>query len=533
MKKFVLVMMALVLLGAGSLFGYQFARQHAFWEIRDQLGLASEDEARIAVHAEGEVESKSLEDVERAAASFNSFAQERMGSALHRPVELFVSGEEASYRRVLEREFSLTPEESAQVAAISGGWSGGSTHITAVNASAGVMSTYGDRYNTTGHELFHQLQHELSHGNDVDERALFWLEEGTADYVGAALAEVLGGKPLWKWQLDVKASLLRADTLVKPEALQHCSFEQRKGLMDKSLHSYQVADLMTGYLLERFPQEQRLGLIAKYFRSLADSGDGETAFKETFGMELAAFLQEYHSWWTSFRHQPAVFHYELGENLSSDSAEAIEREINAAQEWLTSSLGSRIRGEYRVFLADDEAEMAKALVSYTELEKSKAHNMAASSLCVENGGVLIVNGAHLKESRQRAFSLGILVMRTYEGQVLGAAKEHGYAWLLHGAAYLTGISRQAAVSGYEVKDYIRTARETVRGRNLPRAEVLQNEEDYKRAVEKYGEKEIAAVTELAVYELIRNYGWGSFAVYLQETAKTKDGGLAYRKIYGR
>ena len=531
MKKIVLILMALMLLGAGSLFGYHFARQHAIWELRDELGLASEDEGKISVHAEGNVEARSLADVERAAAVFNDFAQREMGSALHRPVELFVSGEEASYRTVLEREFSLTQEEAAQVAAISGGWSGGSTHITAVNANAGVMSTYGDRYNTTGHELFHQLQHELSHGRDVDEKALFWLEEGTADYVGASLSESLGGKPLWKWQLDVKAALLRAESMVKPESLQHCSFEQRKSLMDKSYHSYQVADLMTGYLLERFPQEQRLSLIARYFKALADREAGEEAFREAFGLELSDFLQEYSNWWSSFRRQPAVFVYEAGEAMSLERAEAVKEEIKASQEWLAASMGSQLRGEYRVYLSGNEAEMAEALARYTELDEAKAKAMSSSSLCVENGGVLIVNGTHLGEARQRAFSLGILVMRTYEGQVLGNAKSAGYAWLLHGAAYLAGISRQAAVSGYGVKDYIRTARETVRGRNLPRAESLQNEDEYKRAVEKYGEKEIAALTELAAYELVRVHGWSSFVRYLQETAKSKDGGQAFRRVY--
>ena len=156
----------------------------------------------------------------------------------------------------LEKELAIVPEERwfvgvslaglfgvwsaarmrlfTRVAAISGGWAGGSAHITAVNASAGVMTTFGDRYNTTGHELFHQLQHELSHGKDVDERSLFWLEEGSADYIGAALADSLGGKPLWKWQLDVKAALLRARSTVKPTALQHCDFEQHKKLISST-----------------------------------------------------------------------------------------------------------------------------------------------------------------------------------------------------------------------------------------------------------------------------------------------------------
>ena len=75
------------------------------------------------------------------------------------------------------------------MAAISGGWSGGSLHVTAVNAKAGVMDGHSDRYATTAHEPFHQLQYEMSHGRDTDKTALFWLEEGSADYVGAMMAE--------------------------------------------------------------------------------------------------------------------------------------------------------------------------------------------------------------------------------------------------------------------------------------------------------------------------------------------------------
>ena len=530
MKKIALGLMVLMLLVAGSIFGYHFARQNSLWEIGDQLGLVSAKDAKIFVQGEGAVDKGSLKDVEKAATSFNGFVQEKMGAAIRRPVELYVAGEEASYRTVLEREFGLTAEEAAKVASVSGGWSGGSSHITAINAGAGVMSTYGDRYNTAGHELFHQLQHELSHGKDAEESSLFWLEEGSADYVGAALSEALGGKPLWKWQADVKAILVRAEHTVKPESLQHCSFETRKMLMGKEYHTYQVADLMTICLLQRFPEEKRLPLLAEYFRALAESDDGETAFRQVFGLELAVFLTEYKSWWQNFVRQPVAFFY-LGESQESGNDHAVRRELETVKDWLGRNLGSQLKGEYQVVLAPDEHVMAEALEKYTELPGSEAKHMAERSLCIENGGLLVLNAGHLQEAQQRAFSMGMLIMRTYERQVLGSNRETGNAWFLHGAAYLAGVTRQAEVSGYKVEDYIRTARDNVRGRNLPRAAELRSEEDYRRAVEKYGEKEIASLTELAAYELINQHGWGSFARYLQETAKSKDGGQAFRRVY--
>ena len=532
MKKIVLLLMAMVLLGAGSLLGYQFARQDVLWQIGNQLGLVSETEGRILVQGEGKLEEARLKDVEKAAAAFNPFVREHLGACLRHSVELYVAEGEASYCTVLEREFGLSEEEAAQVASISGGWSGGSSHITAINAGAGVMSTYGDRYNTTGHELFHQLQHELSNGKDVEESSLFWLEEGTADYVGASLSEHLGGKPLWKWQSDVKAALIRAESTVKPESLQHCSFETRKKLMGKEYHTYQVADLMTDYLLHRFPEERRLPLLAEYFRVLSETENGEIAFHKVFGLEISAFLEEYKSWWQYFVRQPAVFYYHREES-ECDNAQAIITEMKAAQVWLSRNMGSQLKGEYQVVLSPSEEAMSEALVKYTEISPREANEMAKRSLCIENGGLLVLNAEHLQESQQRAFSLGLLIMRTYERQMLGNSQEIGYAWLLHGAAYLAGVSRQAEVSGYGVEDYIRTARENVRGRNLPRAVDLQNEKEYNRAVEKYGEKEISSLTEVAVYEMVNSHGWSSFARYLQEAAKSKDGGSAFKNIYGK
>ena len=208
-------------------------------------------------------------------------------------------------------------------------------------------------------------------------------------------------------------------------------------------------------------------------------------------------------------------------------------ELEASQAWLQRNLGGQLTGEYQVVLTEDVSSMTKALAEYTELPQEKAESLAAHSLCVENGGLLVLNAGNLQNEQQRAFSLGMLVMRTYEGQVLADAKGCGYAWLIHGAAYLAGTSRQSAVSGYAVADFMRSNRKKLEGLNLPRAEYLQSEEDFRKAVEKYGDENITALTELAAYDLIKAHGWGSFANYLQETALTRDGVKAFKAVYGR
>ena len=200
MKKFFALVLLALLLGAG------WAGYHApdllpqAQRLADDL-LSHFEHDDGAIHVEGS--GAALADVQKAAAAFDGLTQEKLGVTRRHSVRVYVAASDADYRRILREEFSLSDEEAGQVAAISGGWSGGSLHVTAVNAKAGVMDGHSDRYATTAHELFHQLQYEMSHGRDTDKTALFWLEEGSADYVGAMMAEKLGARTLARWQQGV------------------------------------------------------------------------------------------------------------------------------------------------------------------------------------------------------------------------------------------------------------------------------------------------------------------------------------------
>lgn len=242
MKKLFALVLVAVLLGAG------WAGYHApdllpqAQRLADDL-LSHFEHDDGAIHVEGS--GAALADVQKAAAAFDGLTQEKLGVTRRHSVRVYVAASDADYRRILREEFSLSDEEAGQVAAISGGWSGGSLHVTAVNAKAGVMDGHSDRYATTAHELFHQLQYEMSHGRDTDKTALFWLEEGSADYVGAMMAEKLGARTLARWQQGVLDDLLGAPHPARPDQLIHLEFEERKAIMAKEYHAYAMADMMT------------------------------------------------------------------------------------------------------------------------------------------------------------------------------------------------------------------------------------------------------------------------------------------------
>ena len=204
----------------------------------------------IDVHAAGDVAPDMMQDVETAVQLFSDDAA-RSGAPLLHHVDVYVAATQDDYISVLTNQFEQSAEDAAKIAEVSGGWTGGRKGLTALNGAAGVMDDTSDRKSTTAHELFHQLQFELSDGNDTNEEALFWLEEGAADYVGARIAEQAKGKTLRKWELDTLYDLRMAESTVKPESLAHCNLEQRMALMDKKYHTYQMADAMTICLMQQ------------------------------------------------------------------------------------------------------------------------------------------------------------------------------------------------------------------------------------------------------------------------------------------
>ena len=362
MKKFVFVVLML-LVGAG------WAGFHAPELLPQAQRLADDALSHFerddgAIHVEGS--GAALPDVKKAASAFDGLTQEKLGAVRHHSVRVFVATSDADYRRILKEEFSLSDEEAQEVAAISGGWSGGRLHVTAVNAKAGVMDSHSDRYATTAHELFHQLQYELSRGRDTDKEALFWLEEGSADYVGAMMAEHLGGRKLARWQNDVLDNLLGAPHAARPDQLIHLEFAERKAIMAKEYHAYEMADMMTVQLLARFPEEQRGQRLAAYFTALGEGKSGEEAFAQTFGLTLDDFLQEFAAWWQAQKSEPAKIQIEACEGVADGQVDSYAAEAEAVQSLLQRRFGQTLRGSYTLVLASGKEELAQAVRSSAE-----------------------------------------------------------------------------------------------------------------------------------------------------------------------
>ena len=536
MRKFVALLLGITLLGLGVLVGLWLSGSWFAYDVGNQLGLVERGPAQVEIFTEGSLPEASLQDVRRTAAVFSGLMEQELGAPLTHPVRLYVAAGEKDYQAVLEREFNLQPQEARRVAGISGGWSGGSRHLTAINAGAGVMVSPTDRRSTTAHELFHQLQYELSNGHDTDREALFWLEEGTADYIGALVAEKLGGQPLNKWLQDSQLDVLLAARPVEPERLLHCTMEERQELMGKEYHTYQVAGVMTNYLLSHLPREQRLPAVAAYFRALADRQGGEQAFRQAFGLGLDVFLQDYKEWWAAFSQRPAVFHCLAWEGVTEERKSALEKQLQETQAELARKFGDGrvIRGEFQVVLAADEQGLAAAALKHCDLAPARARELAERSLGIENGSTLLINTQRLDDERQRSMSVGILLTRTLEGQYLGrGGQRQDIAWLSRGMSHVFGINSYLAREGRNTGKYYGALRRELRGYVLPELDSLLSDKAYSEAAADYGAERVSNFTELAAYELVDRYGWKSFARWLEETRRSRNAEAAFQQVYGQ
>lgn len=414
MKKAIAALFLMILLGVASAFVY-----HELTTPQTPQG--------IDVHAAGDVAPDMMQDVKTAVQLFEQDAA-RSGAPLIHHVDVYVAATQDDYISVLTNQFEQSAEDAAKIAEVSGGWTGGRKGLTALNGAAGVMDDTSDRKSTTAHELFHQLQFELSDGNDTDEKALFWMEEGAADYVGARIAEQAKGKTLRKWELDTLYDLRMAESTVKPESLAHCTLQQRMALMDKKYHTYQMADAMVICLMQQ-QKGKELSSLLQYFRLLKDHPDGEEAFEQAFGLSYGSFLKKFRAWYDGELHHPAELMFRARDGVPAGRAEALHEQALAVQPLLKQSFGQEVHGRYDVVVCANPEDYAAAIQEVCAVPKEKAQELAQDSLWISNAGTIVLHADELTDRRQQQYAMATLMARLLRVQLSGRPEDHADAAL--------------------------------------------------------------------------------------------------------
>ena len=487
--------------------------------------------ATVSVHSLGQPAPETLRDIEQAAAAFPDLLEERYQVSLQHNVDIWVGADTGKYEELLVKKLGVEEDKVKPKAQYTSGESMGRKNIIALDGDKQKMTDKSERYSTTGHELFHQLQYELSDGRSGYENSLFWLEEGTADYAGALLAEKMGGRSVEKWYMDDLFTLQNAKETAKVEKLQRTTEEDRVQLLSGKAKYYTLSDVMVYYLLHHYGDGSPEQKVIAYYKGLA-KGEAEQVFAQVFGVELSAFLQEFSAWWQGELNAPAQLAVVVRPQVNESVVRQYRQHIAQSRKWLQNHWGHDLKGRYKLVFVSGAEDYAAAMQEYCGVDAAEAQRTAADSVWAENNSTLFVNAAKIDDNRQSIFVSSAMVSRLFILQQL-SSEDVGMTWLLRGMSYVSGVARLVDIGEGKLPDYQRAWRQELR-KNAPLLTVdkIMSNADMQKVMEQYGNEPVSHLCEYATAELVRRYGWSALYNWQMAARRSGDGKQAFLQVFG-
>jgi len=524
MKKYTLFIMLCVAI-VGALCGFKLEGD----------GLVSrrlhEGEKAVIVEQSGQPDRAVLQNVEAAADVFPEFIKEKFQLDMQRRTEVWVAADTTGYEELLTKKLGMEEENAPQKAQYTNGQSSGRKALVAIDGDKKKAGDSSECFSTTAHELFHQVQYELSDGNSGYDNSLFWLEEGTADYVGALLCEKLGGRSVEKWYMDALFTLQNSRVVADVSQLQHTTDAERLELMTTKAKHYTLADVMTMYLLQHYGGEVPEQRIVDYYKELQDK-EAEAAFAQAFGVELPLFLQEFSTWWQKQSALPAQIDVVVRPAADDKTARQFQQQVNLSRQWLKQKWGRDLRGRYKLILVGSPEDFAAAMKEYCCVSEAEAKSTAEGSVWAENNSTVFVNLARVTDQRQSVFVSVTMISRLFMMQQLGS-DDGGMSWLLRGGSYVAGVGRLVEMGQGKLPDYQRAWRKDLRKDTpLPTIDKLLTDDELRSAMHQYGSEQVSRLCEYAAAELVNRYGWKSLYDWQTAARQSGDGKQAFSRVFG-
>ena len=214
-----------------------------------------------------------------------SIVSERLGLPVPPEITVYVYGSRRVFEQGLIEDAHLTPTRAAELSEF------------AIGVGKRRQLLFNDESERRGrewlrlvaHEVAHVSQFELAEGEGRGEQ---WLAEGMAEWVAFRVLEHLGLDAMSRRRAIALAGIRSHASLVAArldlEALGTPRGFTVRHLRDGSLPTYQLAFLMSDYLIDRVG----LPKVADYFRLFRESRDRRANFSRAFGQPIDAFEVE-------------------------------------------------------------------------------------------------------------------------------------------------------------------------------------------------------------------------------------------------
>lgn len=343
--------------------------------------------------------------VQKTVDSFDEILGASMGVTLDHPVRLFICPNQESYAQVLNRDFRFSPEKAEREARLTGGFSQKGSNMQIVIkfiVATNDQRTLSRAFRGTAHELFHQIQGQFS--GRYAARSYYWLKEGTADLVGARVAEKLGYQTVEKWKWDQLATLRKSPTNASPEEIIHTDLEKWTTLLEKKLHPYEMADLMTLHLI-RTAGEQGYARVADYFKFIGSGTNADDSFRLAFGLDPEKMIRSFNEAFVKMYAGNAELEVLRWPASSTNDLVDFSAGAEAAQKFFSERLGRDLRGGVRIFVVPDKTNTAGVLVREFGYSASEAEEKAQRFTTWQySGSTALMNAGALPRKHQKLFS---------------------------------------------------------------------------------------------------------------------------------
>ncbi len=467
--------------------------------------------------------------VEKVVAAFNGIVEQRMKVTLSKDIKIYVCPNLDSYRRVLREEFGYSPAEAASHSEITGGVARDERNLIALNFGEVIFDQESNAYYVTAHELAHQLQFQLASGKE--ERGLYWLAEGSADYLAAYIAEDIGYLKVADWKIEQYYGVRHTKNIVSPSELSDVTHYGWEKLMKSDRHPYPVAGLMTCFLMKVAPKTG-LTAIAEYYQRLAMLETAETNFEQSFGMGYPDFEEKVRGWFEKLYIPSQQIKFDSKGNF--DAIGGLDEGFNRSQGLFKEHFGAVIRSEQEILLAPDRRSYLKMLQNEMRLGR-QAEPISKTNSWWLNGKKALIFLDELPDCASKVYHGSLIAVRRFQNQQVTPELLVKFMWLREGMADVIAAmvteDAEAAVGGSFRKLWLKNLQGSKIKSELTLTELL-SPEGWDQAVAQYGITAVRAYTACAVSELMARQGIHRLGEWLATTKDTQDPKSAFEKVFG-
>ncbi len=492
------------------------ALQTSAWAAMRVIPAPGADPAHVAI-------------VQKTVDAFNTIVDAEMGVTLNNDVRVFVCSTAESYRAVLIRELGQKPDTAERSSKVTAGMSGGRSKAVAINFGAYASEAASARaYKTTAHELFHQLEYQLA-GNNMG-KSFYWLKEGAADLLGAAVAEKVGYQSLDKWKLDQVNTLRKADKYVSPQAILKTNLDKWTTLIEEKLHPYEMSDLMVFYLMSR-TKSGGYRAIGDYYRLLGQGLDNDKAFEQAFDVTADGIIGGFQAWFAAISTQSATV--EVIAAPGTPGLDDFNQGVALTRQFMVDAWGGDLISSMRFVLVSGKPAYAAALAKELGISETEAAQRAKNSTWWNSGGTAIYDITANPAKRLRIHAVSNLLVRRYANDIAPQKLLDQLYWLKLASSEAVA-AHIVELGGAHTKAAYRQAWLNVLAKSaaIPALDELTTAAGWEQAKKTRGAPQVQGVILLAGLYLLDKHGPAAFNDWFKAVAATGSADAAFTKTFG-